>query len=261
MNKATSAQLTLLRKLSMKKYRLKERKFLVEGLRSVIQVLLSDRLGVEAVFWSDVATLSELQQETSSAPLQPRLFQVDAVDIAGIADTENTQGVIALCGMPEDPDPMDLTDREGLILATDQIQDPGNMGTLIRTASWFGLNALIAGTGSADPYHPKVVRSTAGALGTVPILSDRLADVLPKFEEQGWQVILLDAQPGSVPLGDLSAHNKRILVIGNEANGIRNDLFCEQRTPVHIPGNNEQVESLNASVAAAIALWQCVQLR
>jgi TrmH family RNA methyltransferase len=174
-----------------------------------------------------------------------------------VTDTDNPQGILALCKMPDEASVNDLKENEGVIVATDAIQDPGNLGTIIRTSAWFGSKALLSGKGSVDVYNPKVVRSTAGATGALPVISGDLNEILSELESSGWKTLLLDGNPGATALNELPVHNKTILVVGNEANGIDKSLITPDRTRVLIPcpSSGNPVESLNAAVAMSIALW------
>ena len=250
MESASKAQIKLLRKLAQKKYREKEQLFIVEGERAVEQVLENGSIEVDSVFIEEGKALS-YQLLANSFSLSKNTF-------IEIADTESPQGVLALCKMPEPVSIEELLDlNSGVIVATDAIQDPGNLGTIIRTASWFGSNAILLGKGTVDIFNPKVVRSTAGATGVLPFLPCDLNENLEKLEESGWQVLLLDGNPGAEPLSHIQTSKKIILVVGNEANGIDSVLINSKRKRVLIPSGNSSntVESLNAAVAMSIALW------
>lgn len=249
MRKASKNEIKLLRKLTRKKYREKEQRFIVEGERAVAQVLENGQVEVTTVFVSERKVDSH-QSSVDVAYVEDSVFNE-------IADTEQTQGILALCKMPEEIKLEDLSQESGIIVATDAIQDPGNMGTIFRTAAWFGAKALIAGKGSVDIYHPKVVRSTAGATGSLPIISGELESIFEDLEQSGWEIILLDGGEESENLESFQPARKTVIVVGNEGNGITESLLNSGRKKVSIasaPGQ-EKVESLNAAVAVSIALW------
>jgi len=175
-----------------------------------------------------------------------------------ISDTENSQGVLGVCEIPKEASLEKLSAKEGLIIATDRIQDPGNLGTIVRTAVWFGASAILVGKGSVDLFHPKVVRSTAGATGSLSYLNSSLNEDLEKFEKAGWNILLLDGNIGATPIDQIKLSKKTILVVGNEANGIDQKLTIPNRKRVLIPATekNRSVESLNAAIAMSIALYQ-----
>ncbi|MGN8224915.1 TrmH family RNA methyltransferase [Gracilimonas sp. BCB1] len=249
MRKASNNEIKLLRKLARKKYREKEQRFVVEGERAVEQVVENGLVEVETVFVSNGIAVSNQLSSISVA--------IEEDVLAEVADTDNPQGILAVCRMPGEVGIDELKNGEGVIVATDAIQDPGNMGTILRTAAWFGAKALIAGRGSVDVYHPKVVRSTAGATGSIPVLSGELEEIFTELEATGWQFVLLDGGAESVSLRSVQPAKKTIIVVGNEGNGISENLLNSDRQKVRIdsaPGQ-DKVESLNAAIAVSIALW------
>ncbi len=250
MKEASKAQIKLLRKLSQRKYREKEQLFIVEGERAVEQVLENDVLEVESVFVEE--------SKANNYPMFTNSFSLAKSAFNELADTETPQGVLALCKMPEPISVDQLQELEdGVIIATDSIQDPGNLGTIIRTSCWFGSKVLLHGKGTVDVFNPKVVRSTAGATGLLPFISGDLEYLLDKLETSGWNVLLLDGNPGATPIRSIPKKEKTVLVVGNEANGVAPSLITPKRRRVLIPStsNSSAVESLNAAVALSIALW------
>jgi TrmH family RNA methyltransferase len=253
---ASNRQKRLLRKLNRKKYRYKERLFLLEGERAIEQVVENGNISVKALFFDISQELwvrddwQELTKRVESSSLETDLFRE-------VTDTMNPQGVLALCRMPQEQELDMMAAGDGLIIALDALQDPGNLGTIVRTAAWFDCRGIISGKGTVGLFHPKVVRSTAGATGSVPYLTGDLEDVLPRFENAGWEVLLLDAGVHSLSLSKKKINPKTILVTGNEARGIRPALADENRTKVRIPAPKKQpdVESLNAAIATSIALY------
>jgi len=233
----------------MGKYRKKEGLFMAEGERCVEQILKGKMVDVDAVIVDkDFEPTAEILNRMEL------LLRVDKDDFLTLSDTETPQGVIAVCKIPGEAGIEDF--REGVIVAMDAVQDPGNVGTIIRTASWFGASGIFFGEGTADPFHPKVVRSTAGATGTLPYLRGRLDKWFSNFEKNGWRTYLMDGSEKAKNLGDVTPTEKSILVVGNEGNGISEQLFNPERTLVKIPGNQQTVESLNAAIALGIGLYQ-----
>lgn len=145
------------------------------------------------------------------------------------------------------------------MIMLDAIQDPGNLGTIIRTGAWFGASGVVLGEGCVDLFHPKVVRSTAGATNSVPYLKGDLNLLLDELESEGWETVLMAAGTSSIPLQNHIATGKTALVIGNEGNGIQSALFKEGRKSVKITGSTKNVESLNAAIALSIALFSLIQ--
>lgn len=254
MNKASNNQIKLLRKLAQKKYREKEGLFIVEGERAVEQIFENGVIQVKEVFVEEGKAISSQLSVNSFYELESKLMNE-------ISDTETPQGVLAVCEIPKEISLNELQKESGLIVATDRIRDPGNLGTILRTAAWFGAVGLIAGKGTVDLFNPKVVRSTAGATGTLPYRNSNLHEDFNILEEAGWQIIMLDGNEGAKPLNEIKITNKTVLVVGNEANGIDKKLIQPNRTRALIPASqsNRSVESLNAAIALSIALYQVNQ--
>lgn len=247
---ASGNQIKIWKKLSMSKYRKREKRFLAEGERCVKQILENRKLTVESILLIE-GSADELHLQTEEIPR----YTLSEQDFVSVTDTQTPQGIAAVCVTPEESSSGYLADAGGLIVAMDAIQDPGNLGTMIRTASWFGATGLVFGEGTADPFHPKVVRSTAGATGVLPFRKGALPEELEQLGSAGYRIFLLDGSKDSISIKDVRPQKKTVLVVGNEANGISRDLFSTGRTPVRIDGNAEYVESLNAAVALSIGLW------
>lgn len=235
----------------MGKYRKKEQLFLAEGSRCVEQILENGAVEVIELLIEDGFDAANLN------PAGLPVYSLNSDDFSSLSDTETPQGVIAVCRIPPETDLRYLAEQGGLLVAFDEIQDPGNLGTMIRTASWFESAGLLIGEGTVDMFHPKVVRSTAGATGTIPYLKGDLIELLGNLEESGYRVFLLDASDASVELRSVNPEKdkKTVLVVGNEASGVQSKLFGNKRTAVKIEGKSNRVESLNAAVALSIGLY------
>ena len=224
----------------------------MEGERAVEQVVEHGLIETETVFVGERFKVQEVRfKGVEVCILEDEVF-------TEVADTDNPQGILAVCKIPGEINVEKLARENGIIVATDALQDPGNMGTILRTAAWFGAKALVAGKGSVDIYNPKVVRSTAGATGSIPVLTGDLEELFNELENSGWQVMLLDGGDSAEPLRTIQPADKTILVVGNEGNGIHKNLSNSGRKKVKIesaPGQ-EKVESLNAAVAVSISLFQ-----
>ena len=235
----------------MGKYRKKEGLFLAEGERCVEQILKGGVVDVDALIVDEgYEPGAEIQK------YRDVLASVSSEDFRSISDTETPQGVIAVCKIPVAANAEDFKSKKGVLIAMDAVQDPGNVGTIIRTATWFGAAGILFGDGSADPFHPKVVRSAAGATGVIPYLKGPPENLLQLFENGGWQIYLMDGSTGAEELPDIKPAGKSLIVIGNEAKGISPQLFTAERKRVRIPGNNQNVESLNAAIALGIGLYK-----
>lgn len=249
MKTTSQAQITLLRKLKQRKYRNLEKRFIIEGERAIDQVIINGVLDVEAIFINP----SKLDHFTG---VNEKLHLMEPKYFKELSDTETPQGFLAICKIPEPKSMKEIASKSGIIVATDSIQDPGNMGTIIRSAVWYGCSALLLGSGSVDVFNPKVVRSTAGATGILPYHSGDLSETLELLSGHGWDVLLLDGNKGAVSILEHPLPKKTVFVVGNEANGISSDLKESGYKRVLLPSKSPQmyVESLNAGVALSIAL-------
>jgi TrmH family RNA methyltransferase len=248
---ASNNQLKSWKKLQMGKYRKRSGQFMAEGVRCVEQILENGSIEIEELIIQKGWNADQLSDKTDLP-----FFELEASDFESVSDTDNPQGIVAVCKIPQESSVEDLSQKPGVILATDAIQDPGNLGTIIRTACWFDVAGILFGTGTVDPFHPKVVRSTAGATGVLPYLSGNLNDLLPSFELENWTTFLLDAGEGSKNLDERPKSEKSIFVVGNEGNGISDEIFKNGRHRIKIDGKPAQVESLNAAVACSIVLYE-----
>lgn len=257
LNPISNNKLTLLRKLNKKKYRHKKGLFLIEGDRAVQQVMANRTISVQALFFD------ENQQYWQNEHWAEAVGQVDASVMdealfAEVSDTDNPQGVLAICEMPKETTIAEVQSKKGIILALDALQDPGNLGTIIRTASWFGVAGILSGKGTVDLFNPKVVRATAGATGSVPYLNGNLSALLKELQKESWPIFTLDAGEGAESLSDVPSVDKAVIVVGNEAHGIQADLemVSHRRIRIASPQKKLQVESLNAAIATSIALYE-----
>ena len=141
----------------------------------------------------------------------------------------------------------------------DDIQDPGNMGTILRTADSLNFKQIIISKGSSDVYNPKVVRSTMGAIFRIKIVeSDDLVKLMKEFKKHKIKVVTTSLQTDK-SMYDIS-YDKTAIVIGNEANGVRDEIqnLADERVKIPMPG---KTESLNASVATAVVLYEAMRDR
>ncbi|MGN1008821.1 MAG: TrmH family RNA methyltransferase [Butyricicoccus sp.] len=182
-----------------------------------------------------------------------RLFEAEAQLFAQASDVETPQGVIFSC-VPPKRHADDLPDRLSGAVLLDGVQDPGNLGTILRTADAFALDAVILCEGCTDPTAPKVVRATMGAAFRQPVYRMPLAEAVAALKTRGLPVYAAALEPDSVPATALDLHGVGI-IIGNEGNGVTRQALELSDKKVIIPMAG-RAESLNASVAAAILIWE-----
>ena len=189
----------------------------------------------------------------------------DAV-LDAMAQTQQPQGILAVCPLVTVSlaDALESASSRGspLVVVLDRVNDPGNAGTVIRTADAFGAGAVILTEGSVDPHNGKCVRSTAGSLFHVPIAADvPTSDAIAALRARGLTLVAADAS-GSVSLGTMGADavldGPVAWVIGNEAHGVHEDLLAAAHETVAIPMTGA-AESLNMAAAAAVCLFATQQ--
>ena len=180
-------------------------------------------------------------------------FQVDPRTLKNFSATEHAQGLVACVRKPDNP--CSVKDLTRPVLLLDRIGDPGNMGTIIRTAHWFGIEHIFAGKGSVAVYNSKVVRSTAGSIFAMPCSEEiDLMATVRELKTHGYLIVGTDLSYGS-SVGDLPKKNKFALLLGSEPSGLSTDLTSISDTliKVHSIGT---CDSLNVSVACGILLFE-----
>ncbi len=246
--------------LAMKKSREKHRQFVIEGLRMVDEAI-RHQVPLEYLLYTD-----HLLEINGGAELLQRLpqglqvFNIPDKLLRLLTDTENPQGLVAVVKMQETC-LHDLRLKEDLfLLVLDRLQDPGNMGTIIRTAEAAGVDGIILTKGSVDPFNSKNLRATMGAIFHIPIFQCNDNNEWLSFVKEKGIRVLASGLEGSVDYCSPSYAGNIAIVIGNEANGVSEELLNLADSVVKIPIFG-RIESLNASVAAAILIYKAVEFR
>ena len=184
-----------------------------------------------------------------AASLEIPVYSITPKLAAKIADTQEPQGSFGVLRMPR-PQPR----RSDAMLALDGLQDPGNVGTIIRAAAWFGVNSILLGERSADPFAPKVVRSTQGAIFDVSLdVGADLSKRLTELRDNGTAILAATVSPESKSIYDITFPKNVVFLLGTEARGIRPELLALATEQITIPRYGTG-ESLNVAVSAAIIL-------
>ena len=179
-----------------------------------------------------------------------RLHVVDDRLFGQVATTSRSQGVLSLVKLPE-PDPDAVF--EGLTIVLDGVQDPGNAGTIARSAEAFGASGMVFLKGSASPANPKALRAAAGSLFRLPILSGIEAGTFAELARQHGKTVFAAEARGGVPLVEAGISDSGAVVIGSEAHGVA-PVILDGATPIAIP--TKSVESLNAATAATVIMYE-----
>lgn len=237
----------LIKSLALKKNRIKENLFLVEGDKNVSEVLSSNII-IEKLF----ATSSFL---TNNPSFKNRVKQVSEVlqqDINHASLLKNPQNSIAICVLPETKELPKMLNSD-LCIYLDDIQDPGNLGTIIRICDWFGINQLFCSPKTADMFNPKVIQASMGSFCRVEAWQTPFEPVVQLAKKSGVKIIGAFLDGENIYNQDLP--KKALLVMGNEGNGISFDVAKVIEQKIKIPEFNQNpasAESLNVSVATAI---------
>ena len=172
-----------------------------------------------------------------------------------ITEVKNPQGILAVIERKNSEN--EINYNEDIIVALDGIQDPGNLGTILRTVDSIGLKQILVSKETADVYNPKVVRSTMGAIFRVKVIEcDNLEKTLKEIKKYKYEIVVTSLQTNE-SIYDIK-YNKKIIVIGNEANGVSKEIQEMADKKVKIPMLGK-TESLNASVATGIVLYEYVR--
>jgi TrmH family RNA methyltransferase len=242
-------------KLTQKKYRQSERKFLVEGVHLVEEVLNSD-WDVEAIIINSKGFVKEVGRLGSwEVGNGVPLYECSEKDFKKFSDTITSQGIVAVVKMKEFPVKSfwNQLPQRSLIVALDEITDPGNAGTILRTCDWFGVNAALVSNNSVDLFNPKVLRATMGAVFHIPILADlNLESMLLQGKEHHFKIITTVLDSGNV-LDQFSFPDRSIIVLGNEARGVSKKIRDLSDELVTIPKYGK-AESLNVAISCGIIL-------
>lgn len=232
--------------LKQKKYRYKHNKFLVEGVRILEEALTMNKL--ERLYYTkDLLSSSRKNQLINNANSKGvSIKKIADKELKGISNTVSTQGVLGIVIMSENH----RKKIENNCIYLDQIRDPGNVGTIIRTADWFGIHNIVLSQSSVDPYNPKVVRSGMGAHFRLIILKDYS---LKKIKSSGFTILAADTKGKPIQSYFPSKSMKWCLVMGSEAVGISKNNRPLVDNYISIPGSGNS-DSLNVGVATGVFL-------
>jgi TrmH family RNA methyltransferase len=249
----TNDKVKLIRALGDRKHRLKEGRFVIEGAR-LIDDALAANLTPDWIFCAE--RLSSRSQETLSR-LKKRGVEIipvsDAVLKAG-SDTETPQGLIAVLPFPR----LSILPNPKMILIADSLRDPGNLGTLLRSAAASDVDVVLLSPETVDAYNPKVVRGAMGAHFRLPIREAEWAEIADRV--QGMNVYLAAAAAGEQSYTEIDWIQPSALIVGSEASGASKAALQLAAHRIAIPLSRE-VESLNAAVAASVILFEAKRQR
>ncbi|MFT4544858.1 MAG: TrmH family RNA methyltransferase [Bacteroidia bacterium] len=237
----SAADIKSIRSLQQKKFRREQGLFVAEGVKTVSE-LLSSNLTVEHVYATE-----PLEVGNSSIIVET----VKAKELERISSLTSANSVLAIAKIPvEKP----INHSNSMVLVLDGIRDPGNLGTIIRTAKWFGVEDIICSEDCVDAYSPKVVQSSMGGLFHVNLNYTELHEVIPQLKSNGYNVV--GAAMNGVSIYDSKKQGKNALVIGSESHGISDAVqeLCDELVTIPNLEKTQKIESLNAAVATSVLL-------
>lgn len=242
----TSAQneyIKMLSKLSSKKHREEAGVFLAEGEHLAEMVCASD-------YQVDNLIMTEEYYGKNTEKFQQNVIIVPESIMSKISDAKTPQGVVAIVNLPQNNTKLTV----GRYIYCDNLQDPGNIGTIIRTADAFSFSGVILSKGCADVFSPKVIRSTQGSLFNISVLTEVDVEFLHEVK-QNFKITSTALYGDCVAVKEMNVEKNQIFVIGNEGSGVSREILEISDEIVYIPMSGK-AESLNAAVAASILMYE-----
>ena len=236
----TNSDSKLINSLVKKKFRQKYNKFTVEGVK-IIQELLKNDYAIDKIYTTELF-------ETNTDVNQ---ILISEAELKKISQLVQPNTALALCEIPKEKN----LNLNGLILALDDVRDPGNLGTIIRLADWFGIEQILCSHQTVDLYNQKVIQSTMASFTRVQVNYVDLKEIFSTYENP---ILGTFMDGNNIYKTDLPSD--AIIIMGNEANGISDELIPFITDKITIPrfGNLQQTESLNVAMATGIILSEFV---
>ena len=240
----------LCEQLAQKKHRDKLALYLIEG-ENLVEEAVKNGAGIQTVLVREgySGKLSGLEEEA---------FELDARLFDKLAQTETSQGIIAIVNKPQISREQFIGDAGGNFVVLDRLQDPGNIGTILRTADAAGYKLAVVMKGTADVFSPKVVRAATGSLFRMPVVFMDSEEELLEFTRAAGKKTVATCFDTDLYYYDVNLKENIALIIGNEGNGISESLIASSDVKIKIPMHGN-IESLNASVAAGILMYEAVR--
>src|SRR5690554_3532429 len=237
--KLTKSKAKFIKSLQQKKYRDSNKMFVVEGMK-----LVQEALQISGVVDFVVYT-GERQDYAFSFP--EKAYHTTPIELKSISSLKTPNKILAVCSFPTT---LAELDYKRSILALDEISDPGNLGTILRLADWFGIDQIVCAPGSVDVYNPKVVQATMGSIFRVQMFTANVHDVMKNAPKE-MAVFIADMEGES--LYEINVTSPFMLIMGSEAHGVRAEVINYAKSIVSIPRFGSG-ESLNVAVSTGIIL-------
>lgn len=251
--------LTYIRSLRQKKARAEKKAFIMEGIRAVEELCKFPKPRFKAIYTQELEATwrgQMLLQNLKNRKID--LTQVTPQELAAVSDCETPAGILAVAEIKEYRLTELLDGPKPFLVVLDGIQDPGNLGAIIRTAEAAGVSGVILSKETVDPYNPKVVRATMGSLLRLPVVKvDNLLLLIEKLCARQIRTVACDVH-GSQNYYETDWQLPLALVFGNEGAGMTKEITAKMDEVIKIP-QRKGVDSLNVAVAAGIIMYQVVE--
>lgn len=242
--------------LKQKKFRQKYKLFLIEGIKSVNEI--PDNWNVELYVVSE-SFVQKYSKKIEQLKLKTKVYTVIDTIFKSISDTDTPQGILAVCNQKL-YNVSDTICNNPFIIIADNLQNPGNLGTIIRTADAAGATGVLLSQNTVDLYNPKTLRATMGSIFHIPIVQNvDVQKVISDLKANNITVISSDLKANIMPYS-INLKKSIALIVGNEANGVSENILNEADILVKIPLIGK-AESLNVSIASSILLYEVVRQR
>ena len=244
-----------IRKLKDKKYRDESNEYVVEGVKLVEEAVKENAKIKQIIVCEDTTRTYEIPTHIMLEIARYECISVSNKIFNIITQVTNPQGIMAIIEKNAQNAKIDYT--QDIIVVLDDVQDPGNLGTILRTVDSIGLNQIIVSKGTADAFNSKVVRSTMGAIFRIKIIEvENLAQAIKEMRKHHFKLMVTKKKKKN-SIYDIDFY-KKIIVIGNEANGVSKEIqdMADEKAKIPMLG---RTESLNASVAAGVVMYEYVR--
>ena len=243
------------KKLKEKKYRDINQEFIIEGIK-LVKEAIEEKANIKNMIICDNCEDSGIIPKNLMYEIAKyNCIYVTENILKTMSDVNAPQGILAIISMNNKNNEIDYS--QDIIVALDDIQDPGNLGTILRTVDSVGINQILVSKGTADCYNPKVVRSTMGAIFRIKIIEcENLEQTLKETQKNNFRIVVSSLQTKN-SLYDIN-FDKKVIIIGNEANGVEPQIqkIADEKIKIPMLG---KTESLNASVATGVILYEYVR--
>ena len=244
-----------IKKLKEKKHRDEAKEYIIEGVKLIDEAMNENAKINQIVVCEGCESSGLIETHLKYEMAKYDLVLVPENIIKVISSVENPQGILAIVKKEDDIEDIDFS--QDIIVALDDVQDPGNLGTILRTIDSVGLSQVLISKGTTDCFSPKVVRSTMGAIFRLKVIEcENLENTLKEIQKSDYKIMVtsLEAKKNIYNVD----YNKKVIVVGNEANGVSKKIQRLANEKVIIPMFGK-TESLNVSVATSIILYEYVR--